>query len=109
MTSQAERQGRLPMAHERRWWNDESYNEELHQKIQSPDNWYIRYGEHDGEDGIGKVVQIIYAGYRVQLPNNTTKIVNPDVVSLADVSANDYSQLVALWLEADAKRCYLYA
>ncbi len=80
---------------QRSWWNDENRKAELTAKIESSENWYVSF-----EDNVpAKVIKLIYAGYKVLLPDNTERTVNPDSMMVTDVSSHDYPQLAALWTE----------
>ena len=80
---------------QRSWWNDENRKAELTGKIESSENWYVSV-----ENGTpAKVIKIIYAGYKVLLPDNTERTVNPDSILVTEISAHDYAQLVAVWTQ----------
>jgi hypothetical protein len=86
----------------RRWWNDSAYQAELTSRCESG-AWLIVADKIPG-----KVIKIVYAGYKIQLPDNSTTIVNPDSLKdlLRDVSAEEYPVYEQAWLEekADADR-----
>ena len=80
---------------ERRWWNDESLKVGLMAKIESNEGWHVLiYGTVPA-----RVIKIIYAGYKVLLPDNTECIVNPESNSIVDISSHNYGQQVPIWCE----------
>ena len=82
------------------WWNDETYKAQLTVRADSG-SWHVV------ADGVpGRVIKIVYAGYKIQLPNNSEVIVNPDFLgdALKDVSVDDYPVYVSAWQAKEDER-----
>lgn len=79
---------------DRRWWHDAKYQAELTAKAETG-CWFIK----PGDELVGKVVRIVYSGYKIQLPDGTTSIVNPDQNSncLVDLTPDQYMEEEAMW------------
>jgi hypothetical protein len=77
---------------ERRWFNDEGYKASLEQKINTG-KFYISYSNGMFEVP-ARVIRIIYAGYRVVLPNEEEVTVNLwKEPSVREVSEEEYQSL----------------
>lgn len=77
----------------KRWWNDEAYKAELSARADTG-SWYVV-----ADNVPGRVVKIVYAGYKIQLPNKNEVIVNPDTLGgkLIDASVEEYPEFVSSW------------
>lgn len=53
---------------------------------------------------VGKVINIVYAGYKIQLPDNTERIINPSTSKIVDLSSEDYENFRKEWLERKEKQ-----
>ena len=82
----------------RRWWYDETYKRELIAKVESKD-WRIAMQKSIP----AQVIKIVYAGYKIKLPDETEMIVNPDTVSFETVSYHDYAMMAKPWMEEQEK------
>lgn len=86
----------------RRWWNDADYQASLTSRADAG-SWFVVAG------GVpGKVIKIVYGGYKIQLPDDSTLIVSPDIYkdTLVDVRIEDYPSHVEAWnaVKAEEKR-----
>jgi hypothetical protein len=86
----------------RPWFEDGEYRNTLQEKIKN--GWFIKF-VHDGDITPTKVIQIIYAGYKVELPNKEIVTVNPNQKKIEDFESKDaYEQALGPWKEeADRK------
>jgi hypothetical protein len=83
-----------------RWFNDEHYKAQLMTRV-GTGSWYVV-----ADNLPGLVVNVVYSGYKIQLPDGSTTIVNPDKLGekLRDVTPEEYPQHVAAWNEVVAAR-----
>ena len=84
----------------RQWWDDNTYRIQLEQKVESG-AWYI-----SAESVVGRVIKVIYAGYKVELPDNSVTIVKPDQCGdcLKDITIEEYHNLVKAWNDLNTER-----
>lgn len=84
----------------KRWWNDAHYKAQLEAKV-STGTWHVVAGNEPG-----KVISIVYAGYKIQLPDGSTTIVSPDKLGghLKDVTPEEYAEHTAAWDEVQAEK-----
>ncbi len=76
----------------RPWWDDENLKQELITRVNSTE-WHVKFS--DGTPG--RVILICWGGYKVQLPDGTTRLTNPNLCEVVDISDDNYTQLVDLW------------
>lgn len=76
----------------RRWWDDQGYQIQLNEKIDTR-TWFVVANDEIP----GRVVKIIYAGYKIQLPDDSTTIVNPAKDKVLDASNEEYAIAVEAW------------
>lgn len=77
----------------RKWWNDTDYQATLTARADAG-SWFVMAGSVPG-----RVIKIVYGGYKIQLPDDSTLIVSPNMLkdSLKDVSEEDYPAHVDAW------------
>jgi len=88
------------MSGAKRWWNDQAHKSELTARAEAGD-WHVV-----ADDVPGQVIKIVYAGYKIKIPDGAEVIINPDTLGekLRDVTIEEYPEFVAVWLAKDAKR-----
>lgn len=84
----------------RKWWNDSEYQDSLTSRADAG-SWFVVAGNIPG-----RVVKIVYAGYKIQLPDDSTLIVNPDKQTVIEVPEEEYLTHVAAWnvMKAEEQR-----
>eukprot|EP01040_Poterioochromonas_malhamensis_P004682 gene4681-5017_t len=89
---------------DRIWWTNEEYKERLNQRIASND-WFVCILN---ENSPGKVIKVIFAGYKVELPDGVSCNVHPS--KTRDILQDEYEELKVLYFqrlrekEEEAKR-----
>lgn len=75
------------------WWNNEQYKEELTAKADAG-AWFVVADEVPG-----RVIRVVYAGYKIKLPDDSEVIVSPDTLGdkLKEVTVEQYPEFVASW------------
>lgn len=76
----------------RRWWNDEQHRAELEAKV-GTGSWRVVANKRIP----GRVIKIIYAGYKIALPDDTEQTVNPDTMEVIDAEGEAYDAAVLTW------------
>jgi hypothetical protein len=75
----------------RPWWNDEQLKSQLNSRI-IDGNWFVRTPR-----SVGKVIQIIYAGYKIELPDNRVENINPEQCQVDDITPEEFKEQSAIW------------
>lgn len=70
---------------DRIWWNDESRKEELSLRV-ATGRWYVISKDTSNDVVLpGKVIKVIYAGYRIRNCRGVECIINPEKLTITDV------------------------
>jgi len=73
----------------RPWWDNEQYQSQLNDRI-AQNSWYV---SSNGGD-CGKVIKIVYNGYKIELPDGNEKIVHPVKDRVKDLTIEKYEEAV---------------
>jgi hypothetical protein len=79
------------------YFNDYQYKTQLEARI-ATGSFYISWAEGGGEPSAGLVSKVIYAGYRVKMPDGSEVTVNPDKTACNDeITTEEYESIAAAW------------
>lgn len=96
---------------EKRWWNDLEYKEQLEQRL-ATENWFMLLTVENPNQTVhtpGKVTKIIYAGFKLLLPDGKTTItINPDNPgknsTLKDIIRDEFDHYSQLWFDQEHQK-----
>jgi hypothetical protein len=75
----------------RRWWNDEHHKIHLNEKVCNG-NWFVKTPHL-----LGKVIQVIYAGYKIEMPDGRLENINPDQCQVDDLTSEEFHEQEVVW------------